>query len=77
MSAARLREVRKELARLDRQLERLSGREAELHDELAQAGANYVRLVDLGAELRAVQAERAGLEDRWLALADAAEAASG
>jgi len=72
LSAARLREVRKELARLDRQLARLAGREAELHDELARAAADYIRLVDLGAELRAVQAERATLEDRWLELAEAA-----
>jgi ATP-binding cassette subfamily F protein uup len=72
LSAARLREVRKELARLDRQLARLTGREAELHEELARAAADYVRLVDLGAELRAVQAERAELEDRWLELAEAA-----
>jgi len=71
LSAARLREVRKELARLDRQLARLAGREAELHDELARAAADYIKLVDLGAELQAVQAERAELEDRWLELAEA------
>jgi len=72
LSAAHLRAARKELARLDRQLARLAGREAELHGALAQAGADYVRLVDLGAELRSVQAERAALEDRWLELAEAA-----
>ena len=72
LSAAHLRAARKELARLDRQLARLAGREAELHGAVAQAGADYVRLVDLGAELRSVQAERAALEDRWLELAEAA-----
>jgi len=70
LSVARLRDARKELARLDRQLARLAGREAELHEELARAAADYVKLVDLGAELRAVQAERAELEDRWLELAE-------
>jgi len=71
-SAARLREARKELARLDRQLARLTDRETELHEALAKAGADYVRLVDLGEQLRALQAERGALEDRWLELAEAA-----
>ncbi|HYS33842.1 MAG TPA: ABC-F family ATP-binding cassette domain-containing protein [Streptosporangiaceae bacterium] len=72
LSVGELRAARKELARLDRQLARLAGWEAELHEALARAGADYVRLVDLGAELRSVQAERAALEDRWLELAEAA-----
>jgi ABC transport system ATP-binding/permease protein len=69
-SPARLREARKELARLDRQLERLSGRENELHTSLAGAAADYERLIELGDDLRAVQAEKAVLEDRWLELAE-------
>ena len=69
-SPARLREARKELARLDRQLERLSGRESELHEALARAAADHTRLLELGDELRTVQAERAVLEDRWLELAE-------
>jgi len=72
LSAAQLRAARKELVRLDRQLARLAGREAELHEALARASADYVRLVDLAAELRSVQAKRAVLEDRWLEFAEAA-----
>ncbi len=68
--AARLREARKEIARLDRQLERLSGRETELHESLAEAAADYERLIELGDALRGVQAEKAALEDRWLELAE-------
>jgi ATP-binding cassette subfamily F protein uup len=69
-SAARLREAKKELARLDRQVERLTGREAELHEELTRAATDYARLIKLGEELRVVQAEKASIEDRWLELAE-------
>jgi ATP-binding cassette subfamily F protein uup len=69
-SPARLREVKKELARLDRQVERLTGRETELHDALAKAATDYSRLIALGEELRTVEAEKATLEDRWLELAE-------
>ena len=71
-SAGRLREVRKEQAKLDRQLERVTGRESELHEALAEAAADYPRLIELGDELRHVQAEKAALEDRWLELAEEA-----
>jgi ABC transport system ATP-binding/permease protein len=73
-TSGELREAKKELARLDRQLARLTGREAELHAALAEASADYERLIELGAELKAVQAEKASLEDRWL---EAAELAGG
>jgi ABC transport system ATP-binding/permease protein len=69
-SAGELREARKELARIDRQLQRLASRESELHEALAAAAADYARLIDLGDELRVVQAEKAALEDRWLELAE-------
>jgi ABC transport system ATP-binding/permease protein len=69
-SPARLREAKKELVRLDRQLERLTGREAELHEALAKAASDYARLVELGEELRSVEAEKAEAEDRWLELAE-------
>ena len=68
--AARQRAAQKELTRLERQLDRVSGREAELTEALAEHASDYTRLIDLGAQLRAVQQEKAGLEDRWLALAE-------
>ncbi len=67
--AARERVARKELQRLERQLERLSAREADLNAELAANAADYEKLIALGADLRAVQAEQADLEERWLAVA--------
>jgi len=69
MSAAEDRLARKELQRLDRQIERLTTREAELSAELAANATDYEKLTALGADLRAVQAEKATLEDRWLELA--------
>jgi ATP-binding cassette subfamily F protein uup len=68
--AARQRAAQKELVRLERQLDRVSGQEAELTAALAEQASDYTRLIDLGAQLRAVQQEKAGLEDRWLALAE-------
>jgi ATP-binding cassette subfamily F protein uup len=68
-SAAEERVARKELQRLDRQLERLTTREAELTAELAANATDYERLTTLGAELRQVQANKADIEDKWLAIA--------
>jgi ABC transport system ATP-binding/permease protein len=68
-SAAEERTARKELQRLERQLDRLSARETQLTDLLAANATDYEKLTSLGAELRAVQTEKSGLEDRWLAIA--------
>ena len=70
-SAAQERAARKELQRLERQLDRLSARETELTAELAANATDYEKLTTLGADLKAAQAEKADLEDRWLAVADA------
>ena len=68
-SAAEERTARKELQRLERQLDRLSARENELTDLLAANATDYEKLTSLGAELRAVQSEKSDLEDRWLSIA--------
>ena len=70
VSAARQRAGQKELARLERQIARLTDTEDRLAAELAENAADYTRLVDLGADLRAAQSERAELEERWLAVAE-------
>ena len=70
-SAAGDRNARKELQRLERQLDRLSARESELAGQLAANATDYEKLTVLGAELRAVQAEKSDLEDRWLDVAAA------
>ncbi len=68
-SAAEERTARKELQRLERQLDRLTVRETELTALLAANATDYEKLTSLGAELRAVQSEKSDLEDRWLTLA--------
>jgi ABC transport system ATP-binding/permease protein len=69
-SAARQRVGQKELTRLERQIARLTDTEARLSEALAENASDYERLIELGAELRAVQAERADLEERWLVVAE-------
>jgi ATP-binding cassette subfamily F protein uup len=68
-SAADDRTARKELQRLERQLERLATRETELTAQLAANATDYEMLTSLGADLKATQAEKADLEERWLTVA--------
>jgi ATP-binding cassette subfamily F protein uup len=68
--AARQRAARKELDRLERQLDKVSGREAELTVALTEHASDYTKLIELGAQLHAVQEQKAGLEERWLAVAE-------
>jgi ATP-binding cassette subfamily F protein uup len=68
-AAAEERTARKELQRLERRLDRLTAREASLSADLAANATDYEKLTVLGAELKAVQAEKADLEERWLAIA--------
>ena len=69
LDAAQERVARKELQRLERQIERLSQREAALGVEMAENASDYERLTKLGADLRAAQSEKADLEERWLTVA--------
>jgi len=69
LSAAEERNARKELQRLERQLDRLSARETELTVQLAAHASDYEKLTSLGADLKATQAEKADLEERWLTVA--------
>ena len=66
---AQERTARKELQRLERQIERLTQREAALGVEMAEHAADYEQLTKLGADLRSVQADKADLEERWLTVA--------
>ncbi len=65
------RAAKKELERLDRQMARAAERESKLHVELAANATDHARLVELGAQLTAAEAERAELEERWLEVASA------
>src|SRR4051794_565198 len=67
-SAADSRAARKELVKIERRLDRLTQREAELHESLAAAATDHEQLQSLDKELRELTAERQGLEERWLEL---------
>ena len=67
------RSAKKELQRLERQIDRLGVREKELTEELAARASDYEALIELGAQLREVQAEKGRLEEEWLAVAEQAE----
>src|SRR4051794_26067 len=70
-SGALVREARKELARLERALDRLADREARLHEDMAAQATDHVRLGELTTELSALTAERDALEAAWLETAAA------
>ena len=68
------RAARKELQRLERQIDRLSGREAQLGAQMAENASDYEKLTQMGADLRSVRADKAALEERWLSVAAGLEA---
>jgi ATP-binding cassette subfamily F protein uup len=64
------RAARKDMQRLERQIDRLTRQEEKLTVALAEHATDYVRLTELGAELRAVQDEKSRLEEQWLEAAE-------
>ena len=60
------RALRKELQRLERALDRLTEREAELHAAMAQSATDHARLRELQAELDEQAAQRERVEAAWL-----------
>ncbi|MQY19641.1 ABC-F family ATP-binding cassette domain-containing protein [Nocardia macrotermitis] len=68
--SAAYRAARKEFARLERALEKLTDREQRLHDALAAAATEPDKLITLGVELKQVQADKESTEERWLELAE-------
>jgi len=71
--AAAARTARKELARLERTLDRLRAQEQSLHQQLTAAAADHERVLSLDTELRDLLAERAAVEERWLEVAEQVE----
>jgi len=69
-SAGDVRAARKELARIERQIARLTGQEEKLHAEMAEKATDHEAVLALDGRLRTLQAERDGLEEEWLALAE-------
>jgi ATP-binding cassette subfamily F protein uup len=69
-----LRAARKEVARLERAIERAGERESALHEAMAASATDHVRLRELQGELEAQAAERERLEAAWLETSEALEA---
>ena len=63
---AQIRQARKDLQRLERELERLSAREQQLHEAMAQSATDHQQLGALTAELGALSAQRELTESSWL-----------
>ncbi|MCI2420676.1 ABC-F family ATP-binding cassette domain-containing protein [Saccharopolyspora sp. K220] len=70
LSGAEEHAARKELARCERQLDKLAEREKALHEKLAEAATAPERLAELNAELLALHQEKDEVETRWMELAD-------
>ncbi|GAA0512813.1 ABC transporter ATP-binding protein [Saccharopolyspora subtropica] len=70
LSGAEEHAARKELARCERQLDKIARREEELHEQLAAAATEPDRLAELNAQLQELLREKDEVESRWMELAD-------
>src|SRR5215212_1909350 len=69
-ASARERRTAKELARIEGQLAKLDDRITALHESMADAASDHVRLGELNTELRELQTRKDELEEAWLAVAE-------
>jgi ABC-type multidrug transport system ATPase subunit len=69
-ASARERRTGKEMARIEGQLEKLERQIAALHDSMAAAAADHVRVGRLNAELQDLLARKESLEEAWLSAAE-------
>ncbi|MFI2368519.1 ABC-F family ATP-binding cassette domain-containing protein [Streptomyces sp. NPDC018833] len=69
-SAADARVAKKELQRIERQLDKISDKETKLHAQIADNATDFEKVAKLDAELRELAGERDELEMRWLELAE-------
>ena len=67
---AQRQQARKDVQRLERQLERVAEQEQELHDQMAASADDHVRVAELDRTLREATAERERLEEAWLAASE-------
>ena len=73
-TGAALREAEKNLARLERALEKLAGEEATLHEKMAvHDQSDFVGLGELVAKQNELNQKRAELENEWLETSEALE----
>ncbi len=70
VNPAELREARKVMSRVEKQLSRLADREDRVHTQMAAAATDHERVLGLNRELREIVDERETLELQWLAAAE-------
>jgi ATP-binding cassette subfamily F protein uup len=68
--AAQVRLIKKEIARLEKQIEKVSQEETALVAEQESAAFDHQRLIEVGDKLQSIQAQRQKLEEEWLELSD-------
>lgn len=64
------RAAKKELQKIERQLDKSSTRETSLHQQIAEHATDFEKVAKLDAELRQLVTEREELEMRWMELAE-------
>lgn len=73
MGAAELRQARKNMDRLDRQMGKVRDELAALHEEMAAKADDYQALIDLQAKANELDERMTNLEKQWLETADIVE----
>lgn len=69
-SAAGQRAAKKELQKIERQLDKVSEQESKLHAQIADNATDFAKVAQLDAELRDLTGRREELELQWLELAE-------
>jgi len=69
-ASARERRAGKEMARIEGQLGKLDDQIAALHESMAEAAHNHLRLGELNGHLRELLERKESLEEAWLAAAE-------
>ena len=70
VSAADARAAKKELQKIERQLDKISAKESTLHTRIAENATDFAKVAELDAQLRDLAGQREELETRWLELAE-------
>jgi len=73
VDGAAVRAARKEMGRIERQLEKLSRREEQLHARLADVATDVSKVTELDTQLKALVAEREALEESWMEASELVE----
>lgn len=68
--AAVSRAAQKELQRIERQLDKVSEKQAKVHAEMAENATDFALVAELDSKLRELATQQEELESRWLELAD-------